>query len=135
VTRYLLDTNIWIHVMRNRPPQVRERFAQLRPASVVMSPVVLGELHVGWRTSARAQANHPLLQRFIQGATLEPLDAQVAETYGEIRTELEQLGTPIGANDLWIAAQARAKDCVLVTHNVGEFARVSGLHIEDWVNA
>jgi tRNA(fMet)-specific endonuclease VapC len=134
VTRYLLDTNIWIYVMRNRPPEVRERFAKLSPSSVVMSPVVLGELHVGWRKSMRAEANQTLLQRFTEGATLEPIGAEVASTYGEIRAELEHLGTPIGANDLWIAAQARAGDCVLVTHDVGEFGRVSGLRIEDWVN-
>ena len=135
MTRYLLDTNIWIYVMRNRPPQVRERFAALAPSSVVMSPVVLGELHLGWRKSARAEANRTLLQRFTEGATLVPIDAEVASIYGEIRAELERLGTPIGANDLWVAAQARAENCVLVTHDVGEFSRVSGLRVEDWVNA
>ena len=134
VTRYLLDTNIWIYVMRNRPPQVRERFARLSASSVVMSPVVLGELHVGWRKSSRAQANRALLQRFTEGAMLVPIDAAVASTYGEIRADLDIQGTPIGANDLWIAAQARATDCVLVTHDTGEFGRVSGLRIEDWVN-
>ncbi|KNZ33494.1 MAG: hypothetical protein AD742_06285 [Methylibium sp. NZG] len=120
--------------MRNRPPQVRERFAKLSPASVVMSPVVLGELQVGWRKSVRAEANRTLLQRFTEGATLVTIDAEVASTYGEIRAELEAQGTPIGANDLWIAAQARATDCVLVTHDTGEFGRVGGLRIEDWVN-
>jgi len=114
---------------------VRTRFAQLSPSSVIMSPVVLGELHVGWRKSARAETNRTLLQRFTEGATLAPIDAEVASVYGEIRTELEQLGSPIGANDLWIAAQARAAECVLVTHDVGAFGRVSGLRIEDWVNA
>ena len=134
MTRYLLDTTIWIYVMRNRPPEVRERFAKLVPASVVMSPVVLGELHVGWRKSVRVEANQALLQRFTQGATLESIGADAASNYGEIRAELEQQGTPIGENDLWIAAHARACDCVLVTHNVSEFARVRGLRVEDWVN-
>ena len=134
MTRYLLDTNIWIYVMRNRPPEVRQRFAQLAPASVVLSPVVLGELHVGWRKSVRIEANPLLLQQFTQGAMLEPVDANVASAYGEIRAELEQLGATIGQNDLWIAAQARAGDCVLVTHNASEFARVRGLRVEDWVN-
>lgn len=134
MTRFLLDTNIWICIMRNRPPEVRERFAQLPPSSVVMSPVVLGELHVGWRKSLRVDSNRSLLQRFTQGATVEPVDANVAASYGEIRAELEHRGTPIGENDFWIAAQARATDCVLVTHNISEFARVRGLRIEDWVN-
>jgi tRNA(fMet)-specific endonuclease VapC len=135
VKRYLLDTNIWIYAMRNTPPEVRRRFARLAPARVVLSPVVLGELNVGWRKSRNAQANRNLLDAFTRGAVIEPIDAAVASAYGEIRAELETLGTPIGPNDLWIAAQARAADCVLVTHDVAEFERVRGLRVEDWVAA
>ena len=133
VTRYLLDTNIWIYLMRNRPPEVRARYARLKPGAVVMSPVVLGELHVGWRKSASAEANRVLLDHYVQGAELDPIDAVVATSYGEIRAELEANGTPIGGNDLWIAAHARERHCVLVTHNVAEFSRVRGLRVEDWV--
>ena len=132
MTRYLLDTHIWVYVMRNRPAKVRERFARLAPASVVLSPVVLGELHVGWRKSANLEANRSALESYTRGAQLEPIDAAVASAYGEIRVELEKLGTPIGANDLWIAAQARATDCVLVTHDMSEFKRVRDLRLEDW---
>lgn len=135
MTRYLLDTNIWIYLMRNRPPEVRARFARLKPGAVVLSPVVLGELHVGWRKSAHAAANHVLLDHYVQGAELDPIDAAVAAAYGDIRAELEASGTPIGANDLWIAAHARERHCVLVTHNVAEFSRVRGLRVEDWVAA
>jgi tRNA(fMet)-specific endonuclease VapC len=91
-------------------------------------------LNVGWRKSAHAQANRILLEGFTRGAVLEPIDAAVASAYGEIRAELETLGTPIGANDMWIAAQARATKCVLVTHDVDEFTRVRGLKVQDWVN-
>ena len=135
MTRYLLDTNVWIYVMRNKPPEVRERFAKLVPDSVVLSAVVLGELKVGWRKSAHARANRNLLEGFTRGAVFEPIDVAIASAYGEIRAELESLGTPIGANDLWIAAQARATKCVLVTHDVDEFKRVRGLKVEDWVRA
>ena len=135
MTRYLLDTNIWIYLMRNRPPEVRARFARLKPGAVVLSPVVVGELHVGWRKSAHAEANHVLLDHYVQGAELDPIDAAVAAAYGDIRAELEASGTPIGANDLWIAAHARERHCVLVTHNVAEFSRVRGLRVEDWVAA
>jgi tRNA(fMet)-specific endonuclease VapC len=134
VTRYLLDTDIWIYLMRNRPPEVRQRFASLSPASIVLSPIVLGELHVGWRKSQHAEANRRLLQGYTEGATLEPLTVDTAAEYGDIRSGLERAGTPIGANDMWIAAHARANGCVLVTHNVVEFQRVPGLKIEDWVN-
>lgn len=135
MTRYLLDTNIWIYLMRNRPPEVRARFSRLKPGAVVMSPVVLGELHVGWRKSANPETNHILLEHYVHGATLDPIDAAIAAAYGEIRDELEALGTPIGANDLWIAAQARERHCVLVTHNLAEFSRVRNLRVEDWVAA
>ena len=135
MTRYLLDTNIWIYLMRNRPPEVRARFARLKPGAVMLSPVVLGELHVGWRKSAHAEANHVLLDHYVQGAELDPIDAAVAATYGDIRAELEASGTPIGANDLWIAAHARERHCVLVTDNAAEFSRVRGLRVEDWVAA
>ena len=135
MTRYLLDTNIWIYVMRNRPPQVRERFSRLKPASVVLSPIVMGELNVGWRKSERAEANRALLEQYVQTAQMEPIGEDVASAYGEIRAGLEILGTPIGENDMWIAAHARECNCILVTHNVEEFRRVPGLRIEDWVDA
>jgi tRNA(fMet)-specific endonuclease VapC len=133
VTRYLLDTNVWIHLMRNRPPEVRQRFGRLAPGTVVMSPVVLGELHLGWRKSAQRDANRELLERYAQTAQPDPIDHAVAATYGELRADLEARGLPIGANDLWIAAQALCRDFVLVTHNVAEFGRIARLKLEDWV--
>ena len=108
---------------------------ELNPHAVYPAPVVLGDLHVGWRKSAHAEANHVLLDHYEQGAELDPIDAAVAAAYGDIRAELEASGTPIGANDLWIAAHARERHCVLVTHNVAEFSRVRGLRVEDWVAA
>lgn len=62
-----------------------------------------------------------------------PLDAETSRHYGLIRAELERQGSPIGANDAWIAAQALTLGAVLVTNNVGEFSRVPGLVIEDWL--
>lgn len=132
--RYLLDTNIWIYAMRNVPPQVRKKFARLAPERVVLSPVVLSELDVGWRKSKNPTANRSLLEAFTRGAAFAPIDAAVASAYGEIRAELETQGTPFGPNDTWIAAHALAADCVLVTHDAAEFARVRRLRIEDWVS-
>ena len=135
MTRYLLDTNIWIYLMRNRPAEVRKRYSRLKPGAVVLSPIVLGELHAGWRKSNRPEENRVLLEAYLEGAVLDPLDAGVAAAYGEIRAALESQGTPIGQNDLWIAAHARERDCILVTHNLGEFARVPNLRVQDWVAA
>lgn len=135
MTRYLLDTNIWIYLMRNRPPEVRTRYARLKPGAVLLSPIVLGELHVGWRKSGRPVENQGLLASYIEGAVIDPVDERVAAAYGEIRAELEAQGTPIGRNDLWIAAHARERGCILVTHDGAEFSRVRGLRLQDWVAA
>jgi tRNA(fMet)-specific endonuclease VapC len=130
--RYMLDTSAWVQVMRPRPSSVQERYLGLRSSEIVVSPIVLGELHVGWRKSARAAANRAVLEAHLRGLEVAPLDASVAERYGEIRAHLEAAGTPISANDLWIAAHALATACVLVTGNVREFDRVPHLRVEDW---
>ena len=135
MTRYLLDTNIWIYLMRNRPAEVRTRYSRLKPGAAVLSPIVLGKLHAGWRKSSRPEENRVLLEAYLEGAVLDPLDAAVAAAYGEIRADLESQGRPIGQNDLWIAAQARERGCILVTHNLSEFARVPDLRVQDWVAA
>lgn len=123
---------MWIYVMRNRPLQVRARYERLEPGASVMSPIVLGELHVGWRKSAQAEANRSVLDQYLRTTVHDPVDDAVAGAYGELRAELEARGTPIGANDLWIAAHARERGCVLVTHDIAEYERVRGLRIEDW---
>ena len=135
MTKYLLDTNIWIYLMRNRPSEVRTRYSRLKPGAVLLSPIVLGELNVGWRKSAQREANQALLESYLRGAVVDPIDSDVAAAYGDIRVELETKGTPIGQNDLWIAAHARERGCILVTHNVAEFARIRELRVEDWVAA
>ena len=69
----------------------------------------------------------------MEGIQLAALDAETSRHYGEIRAEFERIGKPIGANDYWIAAQGRAHGAVVVTDNTGEFSRVSGLMIENWL--
>jgi tRNA(fMet)-specific endonuclease VapC len=90
------------------------------------------ELLYGARRSARVSDNLRLLARFFATLISLPFDDRCAEEYGFIRADLEHAGTPIGPNDLMLAATARAHDLVLVTHNTREFSRVSGLQIEDW---
>jgi tRNA(fMet)-specific endonuclease VapC len=130
--RYLLDTNMVIYVLSGRYPALRSHIDRLAPGRVVTSVVVCGELHYGIAKSSRRE---DALQRL--GALLElvpelPLPPDTAEHYGDIRAELSARGTPIGANDLWIAAHARAARLTLVTHNVREFERVNGLKLENW---
>ncbi len=131
--RYLLDTNICIYIAKHNPPAVREHFESLPADALAMSVITLGELrHGAEKSQARAKALLALqqLQSLIQVA---PLTDAVAMHYGLIRSTLERAGKPIGNNDLWIAAHARAQEWVLVTNNEREFRRVKGLSVENWV--
>jgi tRNA(fMet)-specific endonuclease VapC len=131
--RYLLDTNICIYIAKHNPPAVRARFEQLTAGELAMSVITWGELRFGAEKSkARAKALAALeqLQNLIQ---IAPLTDDAGVHYGEIRSALEKTGKPIGNNDLWIAAHARAQGWVLVTNNEREFRRVKGLAVENWV--
>lgn len=131
--RYLLDTNICIYIAKHRPAEALDRFRKLRPGEVAMSVVTYGELLYGaWKSSRSAEA----LATLGQLSALIPILAvgpDVGEHYGQIRSQLKNSGRPIGNNDLWIAAHARALGLVLVTNNEKEFCRVAGLVVENWV--
>jgi len=131
--RWLLDTNILIAALKQHP-LVLERLEGVSPRDLVLSPVVLGELELGVTKSRWSSANRARLDALIAGVPLVPLDAAAARTYGEIRGALEQAGQVIGANDLWIAAQAMALKLTLVTDNAREFQRVEGLAVENWLS-
>ena len=133
--RFLLDTDICIYIAKYNPPAIRARFERLAADAVAMSAITFGELRYGAEKSqARAKALAVLQQ--LQGAVeVMPLTEAVSQHYGEIRSALERRGLPIGNNDLWIAAHARAEGWVLVTHNEREFLRVDGLAVENWVAA
>lgn len=130
---YLLDTNICIYIAKHNPATVRARFEQLSADVLAVSVITLGELqHGAEKSQARAQALAALrqLQNVVQ---IAPLTEAVGQHYGQIRSVLERKGQPIGNNDLWIAAHARAEGWVLVTNNEREFCRVDDLVIENWV--
>ncbi|AHE96967.1 PIN domain-containing protein [Thioalkalivibrio paradoxus] len=130
--RYLLDTNVFIAAMKGVDP-VRRRLEQLALSDLLLSPVVLGELELGVEKSAYREKNAARLAALVEQIELVPLDAQVSRQYGRIRAQLEVSGTPIGANDYWIAAQALALGAVVVTDNQSEFTRVPGLITENWL--
>lgn len=132
--RHLLDTSIFIAALKGRS-EVRTRLQRLPLADLLLSPVVLGELELGVAKSAWPERNRARLADVVQHLTVVPLDAEVAHHYADIRAGLERRGTPIGANDLWIAAQARALGAVLVTDNVRELGRVEALKIDNWLQS
>jgi tRNA(fMet)-specific endonuclease VapC len=130
--RYLLDTNICIYIAKRRPPVVASRFESLRPGEVGMSMVTYGELLFGIEKSQHPTSGKERLQRFIELVPVLPLPDDSVHHYARIRSSLERAGTPIGANDLWIAAHALASRLTLVSNNLREFDRVSGLLTENW---
>lgn len=131
--RYLLDTNICIYISKRRPPEVLERFKQLEPGEVGMSLVTYGELRYGAEKSQHREIALDKLTRLIEFIPVIMPDSQMAVHYGNIRAILERAGTPIGNNDLWIAAHALALSVTLVSNNTSEFKRVPGLTVENWV--
>jgi tRNA(fMet)-specific endonuclease VapC len=130
--RYLLDTNIVSNLVRNPHGRVAERVAVIGEQNICTSIIVAAKLRYG--TTKKASPRLRAQVEAVLGAidTL-PFDSPADEIYGEIRTQLELAGTPIGGNDLLIGAQALALDHTLVTDNDREFARIDGLRVENWL--
>ncbi len=128
----LLDTNICIYIARNRPPGMAERFANASPGSLGISVITWGELCFGASKSHDSVRARAALGRFAEAVPVQSLSADVGQHYGQIRRVLERAGTPIGNNDLWIAAHARALGTKLITNNLKEFERVPDLEVECW---
>ena len=129
---YLLDTNTCIRYLNGRAPNVLQRLQALPPAEVRVCAIVKAEMYFGAMKSI--DPVHTLAQQraFLDAFESLPFNDVAAEAYGRLRAELARRGTPIGPNDLMIAAIALAHDLTLVTHNTAEFSRVPGLHLEDW---
>ncbi len=130
--RYLLDTNICIYIQRQRPPAVLERFRKFKPAEAVISVITWGELRYGAEKSQQRDKVLALFEEFVAMVPVMPLPETAGQAYGAIRAELESKGEPIGNNDLWIAAHAKAAGLIVVTNNEREFKRVSGLQVRNW---
>ena len=130
--RYLLDTNVCIAFLNSREAPLRRKFSAHQPDHLLLSCIVRAELLFGARKSARSSENLGALARFFSMFASVPFDERAAEHYGILRFLLEQEGTPIGANDLLIASTALAHELTVATRNRREFARVPGLHWEEW---
>jgi tRNA(fMet)-specific endonuclease VapC len=132
--RYLLDTNIVSNLVRNPQGRIADRIRAIGEQSICTSIIVAAELRFGItkKASPRLSAQVEAVLGVID--TL-PFDSPADEIYGSIRTQLELAGTPIGGNDLLIAAQALALDHTLVTDNDQEFSRVTGLRVDNWLKS
>ena len=130
----MLDTNVCIHVLRDRPPHMRERF-NAEAMGLCISTITLAELHYGAEKSARPIEMRNQVELFAGRLEVLPFNDAASIHYADIRVTLERQGQVIGPYDLMIAGHARSLGLVVVTNNVREFARVEGLRIEDWLNA
>ena len=128
----LLDTNACIQLWQRKNLTVRKHFAQFSPADIALCSVVKAELMFGALRSEQKESNLQLLQKLFAPLHSFEFEDNAAEHYAQIRAELIVQGNLIGANDLIIAAIARANKATLITHNVAEFERVQDLLIEDW---
>jgi tRNA(fMet)-specific endonuclease VapC len=130
--KYLFDTSVCIRVLNGSSSGVVERLEGLDPSEVAMCAVVRAELVFGARKSRHVAENLRLVDALFEPFVCLPFDDRAADAYGSVRADLERVGRPIGPNDLLIAATALAHDLILVTHNLSEFGRVPGLHVDDW---
>jgi tRNA(fMet)-specific endonuclease VapC len=128
----MLDTNICIHVIKNRPETVIRNFLKHEPSELCISSITYAELMHGVEKSQDAERNRVAITLFLSPLSVLEFDNYAAEEYGKVRTELERKGTPIGPMDTLIAAHARAENLILVTNNTREFNRVEGLNVENW---
>lgn len=132
---YLLDTNTCIRYLNQRSERVTARFKAEDERNIVICSIVRAELYFGALKSQTPDITMTKQRAFAERFVSLPFDDAAAEHYARIRADLSRMGTPIGPNDLLIAAIALSRDLILVTHNVREFSRIQGIKIEDWEEA
>ena len=129
---YMLDTNVCIYVIKNRPPELRPKFNALKD-QLCISSITLGELSYGAEKSDRRDESLAGIDRFLTRLEVLPFGEKAAVHYGQIRAELERAGTPCGLHDMQIGAHARSEGLIVVTNNTREFSRMPGTRAENWL--
>jgi tRNA(fMet)-specific endonuclease VapC len=129
---YLLDSNVWVAILRKKHPEVAARYGATDRADIRVCSVVVAELRYGCAKSAKPAANRAIVDALLAPVMSLSFDDASVDYFVSIRRHLESLGQTIGPYDMQIAAIALAHGCTLVTHNTGEFSRVPGLSLEDW---
>ncbi len=132
MTLYLLDTNTLSDLIRNPQGKAAKRIVKVGENSVCTSIIVAAELRYGCAKSGSKRLLKAV-EDLLGEISILPFDVPADEAYGQIRAALEAAGTPIGGNDLLIAAHASALGATIVTANASEFKRVPGLAVENWV--
>ena len=130
---YMLDTNICIYIIKQKPKEVIDHFKKMKENDICISSITYSELLYGAEKSSNVKKNLLALTMFLSNIEILPYDENASSEYGLIRAELEKDGKLIGPLDMLIAAHAKSLNIKLVTNNVKEFERVKGLKLENWI--
>lgn len=133
--KYMLDTDICIYLIKQKPPGIRARLQQAGADNICISSITLAELSYGVEKSSHQERNRLALGLFLVPLEILPFTQKAALTYGSIRARLEKKGQIIGAYDMLIAAHALAERLTLVTNNTQEFTRINDLSLENWARS
>ena len=131
--QYLLDTDTFSAMVKGQNPAISKRLESLNVGQAALSVVTRGEIAYGVRFMMPKARTLQRINALLDCVPTLAFSAEVALQYAELRAHLRTRGTPIGPNDLWIAAQALTEQCTLVTNNVAEFSRVPKLKLENWL--
>ncbi|MDD5400922.1 MAG: type II toxin-antitoxin system VapC family toxin [Sulfurimonas sp.] len=131
--KLMLDTNICIYIIKNRPQTVREKLKEFDVGDLAISSVTVSELYYGAYKSLHIEKNLLALEHFLRPFNIVDYDTKASIEYGRIRATLEKSGNIIGGLDMMIAAHALSNKMILVTNNTKEFERVENLKIANWV--
>ena len=130
--KFLLDTNICIYLIREKPEQVLKQVTSRSPEDLALSSITVAELEYGVAKSAHSAKNAAALENFLRAFHVLDFDSAAAGVYGKVRASLERSGHPIGPLDTLIGAHALSLGLALVTNNPREFTRIEGLKIQNW---
>ena len=132
--RIMLDTNICIYLIRQRPQSLLDRFRSFPVGDIGISVITLAELQYGASKSSQRKRNREALEQFLSPLEVAVFDRQATIAYGTVRAALERKGRPIGAMDLLIAAHALSLGVRLASNDERGFRYVPGLRVENWVS-
>lgn len=130
--KFLLDTNICIYLIKQKPSKVLARFQTLALSDIGISSITVAELEYGVYKSQQQGKNRSALMQFLIPLQIVEFDQTAATIYGSIRSDLESRGLVIGSMDMLIAAHAMSLEATLVSNNLQEFSRIANLSLENW---
>jgi len=134
LNKVMLDTNICIYLIKNRPLEVREKFNQYEVGKITISSISVSELYYGVEKSQHVEKNRQALALFLAPLNILDYDEKASISYGHVRSTLQAKGTVLGSLDMLIAAHAKSLNITLITNNTKEFIRVDALKLENWIS-